>query len=235
MREDEHILLQFTFLSARCAVRHKSDLNLNTLCAFCLYQRGQPNHEGAIWDGDGERATLCGSLPWKSSHIQGPAARSGQLIIVGSQPDHQGRSLIQRHWETDMLRKTQLERQGWLHTHRAIWLDIVYLLLKTQSSPWEGLRLSQLCSVLQGAWHRLGVYRTCWQKAPALFNFTSFLGLLKQTWAPSWFQGQKFLCSFSKSGVSSFSISLFSHCLLFGWARVWTDSRFHFILVIAGT
>lgn len=30
--------------------------------------------------------------------------------------------------ETDMLRKAQLECQGWLHTHRDIWLDIVYLL-----------------------------------------------------------------------------------------------------------
>ena len=40
MGEDGHLLLQFTFLSPRCAVRHKSDLNLNTLYAFCLYQEG---------------------------------------------------------------------------------------------------------------------------------------------------------------------------------------------------
>lgn len=60
----------------------------------------------------GWRQWESGSV-WFSSkeehHIKGPAARSGLLIIIGSQPEHQGKSLIQRHWE----RQTCWGRSSW--------------------------------------------------------------------------------------------------------------------------
>lgn len=134
----------------------RSDLNMTILYSSCLYQRGQPNCEEDIWDGHSERAFVYGSLPGKNSHIKGPVARSEYLIIIGSQPEHQGKSLNQRHQET----QTCWERSSWN-------VGNDYMFIRLCVRYWLALLVDTMPSVLvmsAAFWHRLGTDRTCWLK-----------------------------------------------------------------------
>lgn len=126
---------------------------MTNVYSSCLYQRGHPNCEGVIWDGHSKRAVVYGSLPGKNSHIKGPTARSGYLIIIGCQPEHQGFvSLSALSRGTERYKHAEEDTAGVPGMTTCLYncvLNTVYLFLETQGPLLKGLLcLSHLCSIL---------------------------------------------------------------------------------------